>query len=221
VNITTNDDAPPEAELLRTTVGDFALHEYRFRAGERAWSVLHTEAILSHDDEQRFLGERRDRVPYGVALWPASIALAHDLAARGDTLRGTRVLELGAGTGLPGIVAAAHGAHVVQTDRHEVAMHVCRRNAARNGVAGLEHRIADWGAWTDEARYDWIVGADVLYGVTTHPDLRRILERNLAPGGRALLESLEHDGWRIALAKWRVGDEPPRAIGVFELAPPA
>ena len=41
-----------------------------------------------------------------MVLWPAAIALAHEVAERADTLRGARVLELGAGTGLPGIVAA-------------------------------------------------------------------------------------------------------------------
>ena len=50
---------------------------------------------------------------YGVTLWPSAIALAHDLAARGNRLRDLRVLELGAGTGLPGIVAASFGARVI------------------------------------------------------------------------------------------------------------
>jgi hypothetical protein len=36
-----------------------------------------------------------------------------------------------------------------------------------------------------------------------------------------LLEALEKDGWRVALAKWKVGEEEsPRPIGVFELEPP-
>jgi predicted nicotinamide N-methyase len=43
------------------------------------------------------------RLPYGIARWPAAIALAHEIAAR--PLRGLRMLELGAGTGLPGNLA--------------------------------------------------------------------------------------------------------------------
>ena len=228
------DPADAEPAVLRTTAGDFPLHEYHLRAGDRAWAIVHTGAVLSHDDEQRFLRERRDSVPYGVALWPAAIALAHDLLARADALPGTRLLELGAGTGLPGIVAATLGARVVQTDRHPAALHVCARNAARNGAAGIEHRAADWGAWSDGALYDWIVGADILYATAAHDALRRIFAANLAPGGRvllsdpfrapslALLEAMEADGWRIALARWRVGeDAAPRGIGVYELSAPA
>ena len=227
--------ATPDAPtVLPTSAGDLPLHEYRLRAGGREWSVLHTLALLSVADEERYLNELRERMPYGVVLWPSAIALAHELLARPDELRGRRVLELGAGTGLPGIVAASLGARVVQTDKQELALAVCRGNGARNGLAGIEYRVADWTAWTDETRYDWIIGADVVYGATMHEHLRRIFAANLAPGGRVLvsdpfrsislrlLESMEADGWRVTMSRWSVGREvKPRRIGVFELTPPA
>lgn len=222
---------------LHTSVGEFALHEYHLRLAGREWTILHTGAVLSHDDEAHFLREMRDRLPYGVALWPAAIALAHDVAARADAVRGRRVLELGAGTGLPGIVAASLGAHVLQTDRQELAMSVCRRNGERNGVAAgaIGYRLAEWGAWSaDIGRHDWILGSDILYATTMHAKLREIFESSLAPGGRVLLsdpfrsaslpllEELEAAGWSVSLSKWTVGDDAaPRAIGVYELAPPA
>jgi methyltransferase-like protein 23 len=223
----TSDDGP---RSLATSVGEFPLHEYRLRLAGREWSILHTDAVLSHADEQRFLGERRDRLPYGVVLWPAAIALAHEVAARADAFAGARVLELGAGTGLPGIVAASLGARVVQTDRQTVAMSVCRRNAERNGVRTIEHRLADWTAWDDAERHDWILGSDILYAEGMHEHLRAIFASSLAPGGRLLLadpfrapsirllEAMEADGWTITVSRWSVGEEAdPRPIGLFEL----
>src|ERR1044072_2717425 len=108
--------------ILQTTAGDFPLHEYRLRQGGHEWTILHRGAVISYDDETHFLLGLFEQMPYGVALWPAAIALAHDLSLRADAINGKRVLELGSGTGLPGIVAAALGGRVVQTDRSKLAM---------------------------------------------------------------------------------------------------
>jgi len=215
---------------LATTAGQFPLEEFRLSLGGRRWTILHTGAVLSFWDEQRFLSEQRNRRAYGVALWPAAIALAYEVASRPADFAGAHVLELGAGTGLPGIVAASLGARVVQTDRQELALSVCRRNGARNEASAIEYRLADWAHWGDAARYDLILGADILYGEAAHAHLRRIFESNLAPGGRVLLsdpfrsmslrllEALEADGWTVAMSKWSVGEgKGPRPIGVFEL----
>ena len=224
------DDRP---RALHTPAGEVPLQESRLVAAGREWTLLHTGAVLTREDEARVIDEQRDRLPYGIALWPAAIALAHEVASRADAFRDRRVLELGAGTGLPGLVAAALGAQVVQTDRDELALSVCRRNGARNGVGAIEYRLVDWATWDDAGRYDWILGADILYGESTHPHLRRIFTANLAPGGRVLLadpfrgaslrllEALEADGWAIAVSKWQVGEEAAmRPVGLFELTPP-
>ena len=218
---------------LRIDDGEVPLQEYRLALGGREWRILHTDAVLSHLDEQRFLREQKARLPYGVVLWPAAIALAHDVASRPGAFGGARVLELGAGTGLPGIVAATLGARVTQTDRQPLALSVARRNGTLNGATGIAYQQRDWTAWDDATRYEWILGSDILYAETTHTDLRRIFAANLAPGGRVLLsdpfrpasirllEAMEADGWTIALSKWSVGEDvAPRPIGVFELTPP-
>lgn len=213
-----------DTAVLATTAGDLPLEEVILAIDGRSWSILHTGALVTAEQELEFLvGERTVKRPYGIVLWPAAIALAHDLATR--ELAGLRVLELGAGTGLPGIVAASLGARVVQTDRQQLVLHVCRGNAERNGVAAIECRTADWTAWEDTAHYDLILASDCLYAEPLHPHLRRIFEGNLAPGGAVLvadpfratslrlLEQMQADGWRVTMDRWSA----PRPVGVYRL----
>lgn len=224
---------PTHAPVLSTTAGDLPLAECKLGVGGREWSVLHAAAILDRATEEQFVTDPDNLIPYGAALWPAAIALAHEIATRGSEFRTRSVLELGAGTGLPGIVAASLGASVVQTDQNELALHLCRVNGTRNRIAGIEYRVADWTAWDDPGRYDWIVGSDVLYADTLHENLKRIFEGNLAPGGRVLiadpfrtasrplLERLEAAGWRAAHSRWSIGDPADaRPVAVYELTPP-
>lgn len=217
------------APLLRTSIGDFPLHEYRLTLGGRSWSFLHTGAIITSEQERQYLTLERDRLPYGVMLWPASIALAHDVITRSELLPGKRVLELGAGTGMPGIVAASLGARVLQIDRDDVALHVCALNSTRNSVVGLELMGVDWETFQSDHQFDVILGSDVLYVTTMHDRLRAICDEYLAPGGVVLfsdplrsqslpmLEAMAASGWRVTLATWSIQLESgARSIAVYE-----
>jgi predicted nicotinamide N-methyase len=215
--------------LLRTSIGDFQLHEYRLTLGGRTWSFLHSGATFTAEQEQLYLARERDRLPYGVMLWPASIALAHDVLSRADQLQGKRVLELGAGTGMPGIVAASLGAQVLQIDRNEVALHLCALNKERNRATSIDLRSAEWETFHSDEKFDLILGSDVLYVTTMHDRMRAICDEYLAPGGTVLfsdpfrsqslpmLEAMEASGWRVALAKWSIQtDAGARTIAVYE-----
>lgn len=219
--------------LLRTSAGDFPLNQYCLRAENKEWKILHVSTVLSHEEESKFILELSERLPYGITLWTSAVALAHQVAAVGETFRGCRILELGSGTGLPGIVAATFGAQIIQTDRNELVLSVARRNIILNDVKTIEQRLVDWTNWDDGEKYDWIFGSDILYGEAMHEHLRRIFESNLASGGRILLsdpfratsfkllEALEANGWLIKISKWNIGEPAnARAIGVFELSLP-
>lgn len=195
----------------------------------RDWTVLCARLILTQQDELHYF--HVVRLPYGVALWAGSLALADEMAERAEEIRGKSVLELGAGVGLAGIIAASFGADVVQTDYHEVALKVCRLNARANNIAqGLECRIADWLDFQDARRYDYIIGSEILYDKAVQPALKRIFERNLASGGHLLvidgqrqpsldfLAALEDDGWQVSatLRQVQLGDVV-REFGLFDL----
>jgi predicted nicotinamide N-methyase len=126
-----------------------------------ALSVLRpreAEALLS---EEAF--EHEEFLPYWAELWPSGVALARVL--RGRSLEALRVLELGCGLGLPSIVAALGGAHVLATDWSPEALEVTAANAARN-EAELETALVSWAdpsPLVRRAPWELVLGADLLY----------------------------------------------------------
>jgi predicted nicotinamide N-methyase len=163
---------------------DVPLAEFTFRIAGRSWRILAARdhaALMAAAD--RFVA-----FPFGLLLWESAQALAEALADDKESVAGRSVLELGAGVGLPGIIARALGASAVrQTDHISEALALCRANAEKNGIDGIELALANWDAWTDAGSYDLIIGSDVVYERAAHAPLAAILDRNLAAGGRVLL----------------------------------
>jgi predicted nicotinamide N-methyase len=116
------------------------------------------DALIDEDsfDEDEFL-------PYWAELWPSGLALARTVAEL--DLGGARVLELGAGLGLPSLAAALAGAEVLATDWAQDAVELLRRNALRNGVGLRAERVR----WDEpepllaEAPWTLVLGSDLLY----------------------------------------------------------
>jgi predicted nicotinamide N-methyase len=107
-------------------------------------------------DEEEFL-------PYWAELWPSGLALAQAVGTL--ELRSVRVLELGAGLGLPSLAAALRGADVLATDWADDAVELLRLNAGRNGIGLRSERVR----WDDPAPivglapWELVLGADLLY----------------------------------------------------------
>lgn len=186
------------------SLADLPLHRHDIVLGGRCWQI---DAVR----DQSALFAASDHFadfPFGLLLWESSIALARVLTAM-PAAHGLRVLEIGAGVGFSGMAAAAAGASVRQTDHLAEALALCRHNAALNSVTGVDCVLGDWTNWHDDTRYDLVIGADVLYDIAAHAPVSAILERNLAPMGRALLtdpgrpqtplfiEALSAAGWSV------------------------
>ena len=182
--------------------------------GGRGWVVEAAEdqdALLS-------ASEGRAQFPFGLMLWESAVALAGVLYERAAEVRGARVLELGCGIGLAGVIAAGLGARVVQTDHDPGALEAARRTARLNGVEGIETVAADWHDWRVAGTFDLIIGADVTYDAADHAAVLCVLERALAVGGRVLLADpgreaqaafvarAEAAGWRVKWSERRVAD---------------
>jgi 2-polyprenyl-3-methyl-5-hydroxy-6-metoxy-1,4-benzoquinol methylase len=145
--------------------------------------IADLEVLLETLDPVAFAED--ERIPYWAELWPSAVALAHYVAQRLD-LAGRRVLELGCGLGLVGIVAALQGAQVLCTDYEPAALAFAHYNARRNACRKVRFRLVDWRQPTLHRRYEYILASDVVYEARNFGPLVVLLQRFLARGGSAV-----------------------------------
>jgi predicted nicotinamide N-methyase len=173
-----------------------------------------------------------DETPLWVELWPSSLAIAKWLWAS-QCIEGKTVLELGAGLGLPGIVAGLKGAYVLQTDYASEALEVARETACMNNLPNVKTAIADWRHFEISDTFDYIIGSDILYHPDLNPFLKSIFLNNLSPGGKIIMaeagrkgsldfiEELRLAGWDILEEHIQIKQEPfDYKIYLYQISPP-
>ena len=98
-------------------------------------------------------------------VWPASVSLCHFLHQHPALVVQKRVLELGCGAGLPGLLCAQLGAaYTVSTDRNEQVVRRIVKAHRRGNVAPERARAQelDWTATLELGRMVWEEEIDVV-----------------------------------------------------------
>jgi predicted nicotinamide N-methyase len=113
------------------TIAGFAAHLTPVACADTVvplWQVANLEA---HVDRHALLaGDDPAEPPYWAHLWSGAQVLAAVVPARAG-----RVIEIGCGLGLPGIVAARQGSEVVFVDRETAPLAFVRESIRANGLA--------------------------------------------------------------------------------------
>lgn len=113
---------------------------------------------------------------FGYQLWDAASALCCYLEQHEGQCHGRKILELGAGCGLVGILAYFMGAQVTLSDVADV-LPILKLNADLNTLSAdawrsLDVRELEWGTDIREAlprsHFDMILGSDLTYSDKLH-----------------------------------------------------
>lgn len=150
----------------------------------------------------------------------------YDRVLRRALASGGRVLEIGAGTGLFGMMAARAGAdEVVTCERRQAIAHAARAVVAHNGLAG-KVKVVGKGSTELEIGADMAGQADVLLwdnlandmmGAGALPALEDAMRRLVKPGGQVIPERC---AIMAALAEDRELDHRVLGdVGGFDLSP--
>jgi len=141
---------------------------------KRLEDYVDTDALLRDPDAPE--------PPYWAHLWTGSRALARVVATE-IACTGKRVVEVGCGLGLVGIVAALRGATVTLLDSAWQGACFAAANAALNGSTARVMQ-SDLRAPGLRGVFDYCLAADVTYDPALQQALAAFLAGHLSPGGR-------------------------------------
>jgi 2-polyprenyl-3-methyl-5-hydroxy-6-metoxy-1,4-benzoquinol methylase len=127
--------------------------------------------------------------PLWSKIWEASVILADDLAGM-VVDSGKRLLEIGCGVGVVGIVASSFGHRVTMTEYNAHALNFARANARMNRSAtdsNPEIMELDWNRPQLNGAFDYVVGSEVVYKEKDFNAILNLFRSCLKPGGQVVL----------------------------------
>jgi len=127
--------------------------------------------------------------PLWSKIWEASIVLADHLAGI-DAEPQKRILEIGSGLGIAGIIASSFGHHVTMTEYNTDALNFAQANAENNlssEESSLEISKLDWNKPQLEGSFDYIMGSEVIYKESAFEPILRLFKTFLKPDGEVVL----------------------------------
>jgi len=139
------------------------------------------------------------------------------------SLKGKRLLDIGAGLGESSVYFALQGAHVTASDISPEMVALALRLGKLHGVEleGLVSTAEGLGAPSET--YDFVYLANIIHHVHDRPGLFAQVQRTLKPGGRFFsIDPVAYNPlinfYRRMATKVRTEDESPLTVRDFELA---
>ncbi len=184
-------EPPFELEALLSALGRrFALEFEELNVDGRTLhllSVTDMRRVIDGLIARRAIANPLKDLPLWAKVWPASLILGRFV--RTLEPEGKNVLEIGAGCGACGLIAACSSpARVVISDVEEDALLFAKANVLKNGLEDrVEVRRLDICSPSGEERFDLVLGSEILYLRELHRPLLKFFSRRLALGGKAVL----------------------------------
>ena len=120
-------------------------------------------------------------------LWPSAIALAEFITTNPAFIANKNVLELAAGLGLPGMVAAHIASEVTISDYIPEAVELMKSSVVLNGLTNVRCELLDWYNLPTDLTTDVLLLSDINYDPEAFEVLYQVLGGFLASGTTIIL----------------------------------
>lgn len=146
------------------------------------------------DESNELASPPGDKDLLGLDVWPAAITLCDYLSKNESVVCGKRVIELGAGVGLPCLIAGKIGASKgFISDYDSRVVDHAHKNAIECGLGHVcQGLVLDWRhleSLSDEYKhsFDVVLAADVMYISQIMPDFVKSMDHVMRQDGLAIL----------------------------------
>jgi predicted nicotinamide N-methyase len=127
--------------------------------------------------------------PYWAKVWPSAIALVKVLQKHPNLIRDKKVLELGAGIGLPSLLMASEAKTIQVSDYDSEAVELLRKNIAHLQLQNVQALQMDWNDLPENIDPEVIILSDVNYDPTQFETLTKLIEKFIHQGCTIILST--------------------------------
>lgn len=119
--------------------------------------------------------------PYWSKIWPSALALSRFIIQHPQYVQNKKLAELGAGLGLPSLVAALYAREVLCTDHEAAAVAIAQQSATHNQLTNFKTAVVDWQLQGD-IEADVLLLSDVNYEPANFKYLLELVSSSLQKG---------------------------------------
>lgn len=125
--------------------------------------------------------------PFWAKIWPASIALSNFLQTEPHWIKNKRVVEIGAGIGLPSFLIAPYTTEIIISDYAIEAVELIEKNIEYLGLKNIKAMCLDWNHFPLAIYGDTILLSDINYAPAEFESLFLLINRLLQKGCTILI----------------------------------
>lgn len=127
--------------------------------------------------------------PHWTRLWPSALAMADFIVQHPELVQNKDVLELAAGLGLPGLLAARYAQSVCCSDYLDASVVTMLKSAQHLQLTNASCQLLDWNHLPDDLHADVLLMSDINYDPGQFEQLYEVLQRFLGQGTVILLST--------------------------------
>lgn len=125
--------------------------------------------------------------PFWAKVWPSAMALSLFLQQNGNLINNKKVLEIGAGIGLPSFSIANQVSDLTITDYAEDAVVLMQKNIEYVGVKNIKAVIADWNSFPCSIDAEIVLLSDTNYAPSEFESLIKLIHDFIHKGATIII----------------------------------